>query len=51
MDFEALGNWILGLYDDTGAIVTLVLGITLVIGGLMWSKSTLIDLIQGKWFE
>jgi hypothetical protein len=48
---ESLGDWLLHLYDDPTLGITIGIVLVLLVGGAMWSKNTLIDLLRGKWFQ
>jgi hypothetical protein len=48
---EDVANWMMHLYDDPTVGITVGIVLVLLVGGAMWSKNTLIDLIRGKWFE
>ena len=48
---DGIADWMMHLYDDPMQGITFGIIVVIICGGLLWSKSALIDLIRGDWFK
>ena len=48
---EEIAEWMMHLYDDPTVGITIGIALVLIVGGAMWSRGALIDLLRGKWFQ